>query len=163
MDARHMRATLRTRIGTALVMAALAGAAPEISRVHAADADLRGSWKSESYTLKDGTRHVMPGLLVFTKTDWTTLWVITVDGTAVRGAGEGGTYTVSGDKLTFKHLFNVSGGKAVAGMAESPLRVEANSPDRAPLEPCTVTLQGDRLTIHFPSGNQIVFRRSSGF
>lgn len=163
MDTLQMRGTIRTRIGTAVVMAALTGAASGVSRVHAADADLRGSWKSEIYTLKDGTRHVMPGLLIFTKTDWTTLWVITVDGKAVRGAGEGGTYTVSGDKLTFTHLFNVSGGKAVTEMPESPLRVEANNPDRAPIEPCTVKLNGDRLTIHFPSGNQIAFRRSSGF
>src|SRR5262249_47037069 len=158
-----MNATRRTVVGTALVMTALAGAASESTRVHAADVDLRGSWKSEIYTLKDGTRHVMPGLLIFTKTDWTTLWVITVDGKAVRGAGEGGTYAVSGDKLTFNHLFNVSDRKAVRAMAGSPLRVESNSPDRAPLEPCTVALNGDQLTIHFPSGNQIGFRRSSGF
>src|SRR5919206_3076274 len=106
----------RMWVAIAVTTAALAGAASEVSRVHAADVDLRGSWKSETYTLKDGTRHVIPGLLMFTKSDWTTLWVITVDGKAMRGAGEGGTYTVSGNKLTFRHLYNVSGGKAVAGM-----------------------------------------------
>jgi hypothetical protein len=158
-----MTHSIRARIGLAIVSAALAGAASEVSRVHAADMDLRGSWKSEVYTLKDGTRHVMPGLLIFTKTDWTTLWVITVDGKAVRGAGEGGTYTVAGNRLTFRHHFNVSGGAAVKGMAESPLRIEANKPESAPTEPCTVSLDGDRLIVHFPSGNQIAFRRSSVF
>ena len=44
----------------------------------------------------------------------------TVDGKALRGAGEGGTYTVAGHKLTFSHLFNVSGGSAVTGMPASP-------------------------------------------
>ena len=62
-----MTHSFRARIGLAVVTAALAGAASEVSRVHAADTDLRGSWKSEIYTLKDGTRHVMPGLLIFTK------------------------------------------------------------------------------------------------
>jgi len=122
-------------VAIAALAAALLGAASQGSLVHAADVDLRGSWKSEIYTLKDGTRHTMPGLLIFTKTDWTTLWVITVDGKPMRGAGEGGTYTVSGNKLTFSHVFNVSGGKAVAGMPELPLRVETNAAGSAPIEP----------------------------
>jgi hypothetical protein len=158
-----MKLVTRAGIGIAAVAAALAGAATEVSVVRAADADLRGSWKSEIYTLKDGTRHTMPGLIFFTKSDWSTLWLITVDGKPRRGAGEGGTYIVSGNKLTFTHLFNVSGGGAVAGLPESPLRLELHEADSAPTEPCTVSVAGDRLVIHFPSGNQIRFTRSSGF
>jgi hypothetical protein len=39
-----------------------------------------------------------------------------------------------------------------------------HDPDTAaPTEPCTVEVNGDRMIIHFPSGNQITFMRSSGF
>jgi hypothetical protein len=152
-----MRRTLTITFVTLVI------AASQVWRIHAADADVRGGWRSEIYTLKDGTRHDMPGLIVFTKSDWVVLWTITVDGKAVRGSGEGGTYTLSGNKLTFTHLFNVSGGDAVTGLAAAPLHVAANAPDRAPVEPATIRLEGDRLTIDFPSGNQILFRRSSEF
>ncbi len=151
------------RRGLMIVAVTLAIAGSQMWRVHAADSDVRGGWRSEIYTLKDGTRHVMPGLIVFTKSDWVVLWTITVDGKAVRGSGEGGTYTLSGNTLTFTHLFNVSGGDAVTGLAAAPLHVAANAPDGAPVEPSTIKLEGDRLTIYFPSGNQILFRRSSGF
>jgi hypothetical protein len=150
--------------GIIVLAAALGGAAARRSGAAPADrADLRGAWRSEVYTLKDGTRHEMPGLLMFTKTDWTTLWLITTDGKPVRGAGEGGTYVVSADKLTLTHLFNVSGGEAVTGLPATPLRLEVNAAGTAPTEPCTFTVDGARLVIHFPSGNQITFSRSSGF
>lgn len=147
-----------------ILAVAFGAVAGEVTSVRADDVDLRGSWKSETYILKDGTRHNMPGLIFFTKKDWSTLWLITVDGKAQRGAGEGGTYTIAGDKLTFTHLYNVSGGKAVTGLPEQPLRLEVHDPaTSAPIEPCTVEVTGDRLVIHFPSGNQILFMRSSGF
>ena len=125
--------------------------------------DIRGSWHAETYLLKDGTHHTVQGLIFFTAKDWTVLFFVTPDGQVQRGSGEGGTYVLNGDALTFTHFYNLSAGKAVAGIPESPLQMTVKDATKAGTEACRVSFDGDRLTIHFPSGNQMMFRRSSGF
>ena len=41
------------------------------------------------------------------------------------------------------------------------MRVRPADAADAPAEPCTITIEEDLLTIFFPSGNQMIFRRSS--
>ena len=125
--------------------------------------DIRGAWKPESYRLKSGPVHEVTGLISFTEKDWSVLFFIVTDEGPRRGSGEGGTYTLDGDKLTFRHLYNLSGGHAVDGFEASELsmRVRPADAEDAPAEPCTITIEEDRLTIFFPSGNQMTFRRSS--
>jgi hypothetical protein len=114
-----------------------------------------GSWHPELYTLKDGTEHPVAGLIFFTESDWTVLFFeIAKDGSPERGSGEGGTYTFEGDRLTFTHLYYLSGGS-------TPLQMSVKEPGEAETEPCRVDLGADTLTIHFPSGNRMLFRRSS--
>ena len=125
--------------------------------------DIRGSWHAETYLLKDGTRHTVQGLIFFTAKDWTVLFFVTPDGQVQRGSGEGGTYVLNGDALTFTHFYNLSAGKGVTGIPESPLRMTVKDGTSAVSEACRVSFEGGRLTIHFPSGNQMMFRRSSGF
>ena len=125
--------------------------------------DLRGSWKSQVYTLKDGTRHEVPGLIFFTTRDWTTLYFVLADGKPQRGSGEGGTYTLAGNELVFTHIYHLSAASEVTGLPPAPLRMEIHKAAEAPTERCTVEVSGDRMTIHFPSGNHIAFARSSGF
>lgn len=147
-----------------LVLTALAVAWLMAGAFVAAQApDIRGSWHAETYLLKDGTRHTVQGLIFFTAKDWTVLFFVTPDGQAQRGSGEGGTYVLNGEALTFTHFYNLSVGKAVAGIPESPLQMTVNDATKAGTEACRVTFEGDRLTIHFPSGNRMMFRRSSGF
>jgi len=122
-------------------------------------AGVSGAWHPEIYTLKDGTEQEVTGLIFFTDRDWTVLF-FTKDGRGglERGAGEGGTYTLEEDRLVFTHLYHLSG---VAG-GSTPLKMSAKSPEDAELEPCRIELAGEVLTIYFPSGNRMQFRRSSG-
>lgn len=125
--------------------------------------DIRGAWKPETYRLKSGPVHEVTGLISFTEKDWSVLFFIVTDEGPRRGSGEGGTYTLEGDKLTFRHLYNLSGGHAVDGFEASGLsmRVRPADTEDAPAEPCTITIEEDLLTIFFPSGNQMTFRHSS--
>lgn len=125
--------------------------------------DIQGAWKPETYRLKSGPVHEVTGLISFTEKDWSVLFFIVTDEGPRRGSGEGGTYTLDGDKLTFRHLYNLSGGHAVDGFEASELsmRVRPADAEDAPAEPCTITIEDDLLTIFFPSGNQMTFRRSS--
>ena len=107
---------------------------------------VEGAWHPEIYTLEDGTEQKVTGLIFFTEDD---------RGGLERGAGEGGTYTLEGDRLVFTHLYHLSGGS-------TPLKMSAKSPEDAELEPCRIELAGEILTIFFPSGNRMTFRRSSG-
>lgn len=129
----------------------------------AAVTDLRGGWALDTYLLKDGTRRPLAGRLVFTDREWLVLYFITERDVPQRGSAEGGTYTLSGDRLVFTHLFNMTGERPVGGGAEASLKMELHEQSRAPAEPCRIVVDGERLTIQFlPSGNSILLRRSSG-
>ena len=143
-----------------------AGPAPAAAAIPQSETgllDIRGAWNPESYRLKSGPVHEVTGLISFTEKDWSVLFFIVTDEGPRRGSGEGGTYTLDGDKLTFRHLYNLSGGHAVEGFEASELsmRVRTADAEDAPAEPCTITIAEDLLTIYFPSGNQMTFRRSS--
>ncbi len=133
------------------------------SLLSAAEAsEIRGAWRTETYNLQEGGQHQVEGLIFFTEKDWTVLFfVMGDDGEAKRGSGEGGSYTLDGEKLVFKHLYHLSAGEKVGSFSESPLRMFAKEASDAITEPCRVDLEGDSMTIHFPSGNNIEFRRSS--
>ena len=124
---------------------------------------LQGSWEPERYLLKDGSELAVSGQIFFTETDWTVLFfVLDEEGTPQRGSGEGGTYSLMGTHLTFSHQYHLSGGKATGSLPESPLRMEISDTAEATQEPCTIDLDEDRLTIHFPSGNVMTFQRRRG-
>ncbi len=150
---------------TALTQSAAANpqSAATITQNTTESPDVRGSWKPETYRLKSGPVHEVTGLITFTEKDWSVLFFIVTDEGPRRGSGEGGTYTLDGDKLTFRHLYNLSGGHAVDGFEASDLSMKVRPKDAedAPAEPCTISIEDDLLTIFFPSGNQMIFRRSS--
>ncbi len=124
---------------------------------------LRGAWRPTSYQLKAGPRHPVDGLITFTASDWSVLFfVLDARGQPGRGSGEGGTYTLEGNRLVFTHRFNLAAGKAMDGLEEAPLAMTVRKGAGAPTEPCTIELIGDRLVIAFPSGNRMEFQRSSG-
>ncbi len=125
---------------------------------------LQGSWEPELYVLKDGSQIAVTGQIFFTETDWTVLFfVVDEEGKPQRGAGEGGTYTLEGDNLTFSHQYHLSAGEATGSLSESPLRMEITDAAEATKEPCTIDLDEERLVVHFPSGNSMNFQRRSGF
>ena len=126
--------------------------------------DIRGGWQAEMYALKTGERHPVQGMIFFTATDWSVTFLVTPDGQAPqRAAAEGGTYTLDGAKLLLSHLYNFSNGVALPGLPLSPLRMTVQTPATAPIEEVTVAVDVERLTLSFPSGNSMSFRRSSRF
>jgi hypothetical protein len=127
-----------------------------------AESKVEGAWRPESYVLKDGSEHVVTGLIFFTESDWTVLFFVKdADGNVRRGSGEGGTYTLEGNDLTFTHFYNLSAGEALGSLPESPLHMSVREAAEAATEPCEIAVSGDALTIHFPSGNRMEFKRSS--
>jgi hypothetical protein len=116
---------------------------------------IQGAWRPELYTLKDGTEKPVTGLIFFTSSDWTVLFFeLDEKGSPQRGSGEGGTYTLEKDALEFVHFYHLSGGT-------TPLTMSVKSFTEAGREPCRVELGEATMTIHFPSGNRMSFRRSS--
>ncbi|MFQ5421081.1 MAG: hypothetical protein ACE5EY_12050 [Anaerolineae bacterium] len=125
---------------------------------------IQGAWQPQSYSLKEGGQFQVDGLIFFTKSDWTVLFfVLDEDGTPQRGSAEGGGYTLAENRLTFAHHYHLSGGSAVGSLPETPLTMEIRSVGEATKEACTIDLSNDHLTIRFPSGNSMTFKRMSEF
>jgi hypothetical protein len=122
-----------------------------------------GAWAPQVYVLADGTRHQVDGRIFFTDLDWTVLFFVTEDGAPRRGSAEGGTYVASGEDLVFTHRYHLSVGEAMEGLPESPLRMDLRPPGEGAEEPSTFTIEGDRMTLFFPSGNRMEFARASAF
>lgn len=122
-----------------------------------------GAWAPDAYVLESGTRHDVAGRIFFTDTDWTVLFFVTENGEARRGSAEGGTYATADNRLVLTHLYNLSAGEAMEGLAESPLQMTLRSAEDAATEGTTFAVEGDRLTLYFPSGNRMEFSRASSF
>lgn len=122
---------------------------------------VEGVWEARTYVLADGTLHPVRGRIFFQRGHWQVLYfVVDASGAPRRGSGEGGTYALAGDQLTFRHELNLSVGEAVQGLSEAPLRMRASTPQRAALETARVTVGGDALTLLFPSGKRLYFERA---
>ncbi len=122
--------------------------------------ELQGAWAAERYHMAEGGAHEVQGRIFFAERDWQVLFfVIDEQGRVRRGSGEGGTYTLDGDQLVFSHLFNLSVGEEMAGLPAAELRMMSRGPEGASLEPTDVRIDGDVLTLVFPSGNRMTFRR----
>jgi hypothetical protein len=135
-----------------------AGLTPVDEAPHAPD--IRGAWAAESYQLADGPTHPVAGRIFFDEHDWQVLFFVLDSAGAVhRGSGEGGGYELRGDSLVLTHLFNLSAGDAMGGLPESELRMNVHGEADAPEEPTRVERTGELLTLFFPSGNHMTFRR----
>lgn len=146
---------------TLLWISALSGIATPLG-AQTGDA-LEGAWTAERYHLADGPIHPVRGQIFFVEGSWQVLFfVMDGDGVPRRGSGEGGTYERTADGVVFRHLFHLSAGNALPGLEAAPLRMTVRDPDEAALEPTRIDVEGAVLTLHFPSGNRMTFRRPSG-
>jgi len=154
-----MRCPTRPRGATSLSLAvAAAFMAPPLSAQ--SPAELSGAWAAEQYHMAEGGVHEVQGRIFFSERDWQVLFfVMDESGEARRGSGEGGTYTVTGGDLVFTHLFNLSVGDEMLGLPAAELQMVSRPAEGAPLEPTNIQIEGDVLTLHFPSGNRLTFRR----
>lgn len=123
-------------------------------------AELQGVWAAERYHMAAGAEYEVQGRIFFGERDWQVLFFVVDDADEVRrGSAEGGTYTLEGGELVFAHLFNLSFGEEMPGLPAAELRMVSRPPGEAPLEPTNLAIEGDRLTLYFPSGNRMTFRR----
>jgi hypothetical protein len=124
--------------------------------------DLRGGWQAESYTMASGKRYEIRGQILFVEKNWTVLFMTMDNGKVVRGSGEGGTYAVSGNHLTFTHRYWVMPPfDAIPGLKEQKSRVETLGNGPKYVEAATYEIRDNRLTLHMPSDNTLTFVRSS--
>jgi len=122
--------------------------------------DLEGVWAAERYEMASGDVYRVEGRIIFGAQDWQVLFfVVDSTGTVRRGSGEGGTWTLREGQVVFTHLFHLSAGEAMPGLPAADLRMLARPVEGAPTEPTDLRLEGDRLLLHFPSGNRMIFRR----
>ena len=122
--------------------------------------DLSGAWAAERYLMADGGEHEVQGRIFFTDREWQVLFfVVDEAGNVKRGSAEGGTYLLVGDGLVLTHLFNLSAGEEMLGLAAQELRMVSRRPADAPTEPTRIEVEGDQLTLFFPSRNRMTFRR----
>lgn len=125
------------------------------------ETDLRGAWRVESYVLKDGSVHHVEGLMVFTEREWAVVYFVKDDeGKPQRGAGEGGPYRLDGDRLVLTRDYLVIASNAIGTLPEIPLRFDVPGVKEPVVEECRLERSSDRITIEFPSGNRMGFRRS---
>lgn len=128
----------------------------------AVEQDIQGAWRADTYVLASGASHTVAGAIFFTATDWMVLFfVLDQEKIARRGSAEGGTYTLEGDNLTFRHRYNLSAGEEMEGLPASALLMQIRDATGEAVEPCTIELSARELTIHFPSGNRMIFLKSS--
>lgn len=133
-----------------------------VSPMVAQDSDVQGAWRAETYVMAAGAEYRAEGRIFFTESDWQVLFfTLDEEGRVLRASAEGGTYTLEGDALTFRHLHNFSVAEAIDGREAAPLTTEYRSPEDAPEEPSHAYVDGDRMTLAFPSGNRLLFTRSS--
>lgn len=120
---------------------------------------LQGAWAADRYLLAGGQDHPVEGRIFFGERDWQVLFFVMDDDGPRRGSAEGGGYTLDGEALVFTHLYNLSVGQPMPGLAAQDLRMVVRSEADAPEEPTRIDVEGDVLTLHFPSGNRMMFRR----
>lgn len=139
------------------------------------DGALLGAWRPREYRLAGGEVLPVDGRIVFlgeegaSEGEWLVVFFVPGggggaegSGTPLRGSAEGGQFFRDGETLTLTHAYHLSAGEAVGPLPEAPLRMAARSIREAAerhREPCRFAIEGDRLTLFFPSGNSMVFSR----
>ena len=121
---------------------------------------IEGAWSAQRYVLAGGADHEVRGRIFFAEHEWQVLFFVMDEaGEPRRGSGEGGGYTLRGDNLVFTHEFNLSGGDAMEGLPAAEISMTVRDEEGTVLEPTRAEIQGDALTLHFPSGNRMTFVR----
>ena len=118
---------------------------------------LKGTWRPELYVMKDSDELSVTGQIFFSDKNWQVLFfVLNEKGDPVRASAEGGDYILEQDNLTFYHLYNYSGNDQ-----NTPSMLRVFNQETKQEESCTIKLVGENLTIYFPSGNSMIFKKIS--
>ncbi len=139
-------------------------------RVAAAVDPIVGSWRPGAYRLEGGEELPVDGRIVFLASredggsgEWFVVFFVTgEDGSTLRGSAEGGEWSRDGKSLLLTHQYHLSAGEAAGPLPAAPLAMALRSAAEAAdnhREPCEVTVEGNLLTLFFPSGNSMTFER----
>lgn len=114
-------------------------------------APVEGVWRTETYVVA-GTEKTVEGVLFLTNGQWATLYFVPGE-EGPFGSAEAGRFQYEDGRLVFLHqlVFQGGGGR--------PLHIDQQARRE---EECQIAIEGDRLTIRFPSGNHLHLRRMAG-
>ena len=118
---------------------------------------LKGTWRPEKYVIKNSEELSVTGQIFFSDKNWQVLFfVLNENGDPVRASAEGGDYLLEQENLTFYHLYNYS-----VDDRNASSRLKVFNQENKQEELCRIKLVGEDLTIYFPSGNSMIFKKIS--
>ena len=127
-----MRTCMAMATSDLLLVLCLLGQTPNLAAGQS-PSDVEGVWRADRYSLADGPDYEVRGRIFFSEADWQVLFFVMDDqGNPRRASGEGGTYERTSDGVVFRHLFHLSVGDAMPGLAEAPIRIEARGAEDEP-------------------------------
>ncbi|MEQ9423569.1 MAG: hypothetical protein RJQ09_04065 [Cyclobacteriaceae bacterium] len=122
------------------------------------DESLIGAWQPQRYILQNGSTVDVDGHIFFSQSEWSVVF-FTVDenGDVLNGSAEGGDYALDGNRLTFRHKYNMSD---IDKGNSTQLRKELKkSSGEYTEETCKIEIKEGVLAIYFPSGNAMIFAK----
>jgi hypothetical protein len=134
----------------ALVLSvALFGVSPAAPQDHA----LQGPWKAVTYMI-DGVAHPMQGLFIFSKSYYSANVRFKLGADSLDDAnGNAGPYEQEGTRIVFKQWVQIH---VRPGDRDHPILSRAG-----PDEVADFQLEGDHLTLIFPSKNRYILQRAA--
>ncbi len=134
-----------------MAIAALACVIVSGQAAEANDARLRGVWKTLVYVV-GGEEHPMNGLFIFTARHFAANAFFRMSGGAQDDSNaNAGTYRTEGDRIVFTQQVQIH---VRPGDEEQPIVYGKDVVEEARYE-----IEGDRLTVFFPSGNKYLCQR----
>ncbi len=123
------------------------------------DTAISGFWLPKKYVMINGESKDVSGHISFGSNQWSVVFfILDDDGNPMNASAEGGEYLLEKNNLTFWHSYNFSDtSKGITGN----LTKTVSSKDNRQKEFCHIELEEDTLVIYFPSGNAMIFSKST--
>ncbi len=125
----------------------------------ASDTPITGFWMPKKYVMTTGESKDVTGHISFGKDQWSVVFfVLDSAGNPASASAEGGEYQLENNNLTFWHSYNFSDiSKGTVGNLTKSISPDENRQK----EFCHIELEENTLVIYFPSGNAMIFSKSS--
>ena len=119
--------------------------------LEASENKLVGAWDTHSYVI-DGKSHALDGIIIFTENYFAgTAYSSFSGGEMDDSNANAGTYTIEGNNVTFQQQVQIH---IRPGDEKEPIFYGKDVPEAATFE-----IDGDDLTIYFPSGTKYLAKR----
>ena len=119
--------------------------------LEASDPELIGVWDTHTYVVQ-GKEHSLNGLIIFTEKYFAGTGFSNFTGGELDDSNaNAGTYTTDGNKVTFQQQVQIH---IRPGDEKEPIFYGKDVPEEA-----TYEIEGDTLTLNFPSGNKYLCKR----